>query len=121
MTSPMPSQSTLQEPEAPRPWRRTKRSRRTIGLIALLLAPAVALYALFVFAPLIQAAIFSLFKWNGLEPLDDFIGTANYAQVWADPAFHRALLNNIAIIAVSLLVQLPLALWIATLLTGRFR
>lgn len=102
----------------PRPGRA---ARRRLGLILLLLAPGVALYALFVFAPLVQAVAFSLFKWNGMEPLTDFVGTANYARVWTDPQFHRALINNVAVIAVSLLVQLPLALWIATLLTGGFR
>ena len=90
-------------------------------LIVVLLSPAIALYALFVFAPLVQAARFSLFKWNGLGPLEDFVGLENYANVWADPFFHTALLNNLAVIAVSLAIQLPFALWIATLLTGSFR
>ncbi|WP_194396269.1 carbohydrate ABC transporter permease [Microbacterium atlanticum] len=100
---------------------RRVRRRRRIGLVLALLAPAVALYALFVFAPLAQAAFYSVFKWNGIEPLTDFVGLANYLRAWTDSAFHRALFNNISVIGVSLLVQLPLALWIATLLTGRFR
>lgn len=102
--------------------RRTRgRDRKAMRLILFLLAPGVILYALFVFAPLVQAAVYSLFKWNGLTPLEDFVGIANYQQMAADPALQRALLNNISVIAVSLLIQLPLALWIATLLTGKFR
>ena len=124
MTSSPPTtaeRSTSEGDERARTSGRRRGARRGLGLILLLLAPGVALYALFVFAPLVQAAAFSLFSWNGLEPLTDFVGLANYARVWTDPAFHRALLNNVSVIAVSLLVQLPLALWIATLLTGGFR
>ena len=113
--------SAANKPIAPAPVRPRKSRRRPIGLVVALLAPGIALYALFVFAPLAQAAIFSLFKWNGIEPLTDFVGFTNYVRVWTDAAFHRALLNNVSVVAVSLLVQLPLALWIATLLTGRFR
>jgi raffinose/stachyose/melibiose transport system permease protein len=100
---------------------RSRRGRKNTRLIVFLLAPGAALYALFVFAPLAQAAVYSLFKWNGLGPLEDFVGFDNYTQLVRDPALHRAFFNNISVIAVSLLIQLPLALWIATLLTGKFR
>lgn len=99
---------------------RSRARRKKFSLIALLLLPAVALYVLFVFAPLAQAAFYSLFSWNGLGPLTDFVGLDNYARLIGDPALQRALLNNVSVIAVSLLVQLPLALWIATMLTGSF-
>lgn len=101
--------------------RRKAPARRTMRLVALFLAPGVLLYALFVIAPLVQAAIYSTFSWNGLEPLTDFVGRANYERLLSDAAFHRALLNNVAVIVTSLAVQLPLALWIATQLNGNFR
>jgi len=43
----------------------------------------------------------------------------NFAQVFANKVFFRALINTGLIIAVSLLVQLPLALAMAVLLAGR--
>jgi len=115
----MTPSATNAPPEA-RPVRRT-RPRRKWGLLTLLLLPGIALYALFVFAPLAQAAVYSLFSWNGLGPLTDFLGLANYQDLVSDPDVHRALFNNFSVIAVSVLIQLPLALWIATMLTGNFR
>ena len=44
----------------------------------LFLLPALALYLVFVLLPIVQAAYYSLFKWNGLQPLTDFIGLNNY-------------------------------------------
>ena len=45
--------------------------------IALFLLPALALYGVLVLLPIIQAAYYSLYKWNGLKPLTDFVGLAN--------------------------------------------
>ena len=45
-----------------------------LGTVALFLLPALLLYAIFVFIPIIQAAHYSLYDWNGLKPLTDFIG-----------------------------------------------
>ncbi|WP_082099609.1 carbohydrate ABC transporter permease [Demequina maris] len=116
----------IEEPERTRPPTRVRAAaqstRRRAGiLILLLLLPGLALYALFVIAPLAQATFFSFFNWNGLGDLGDPIGFANYERAWRDPMFHQALTNNVAVIGVSLAVQLPLALGLATLLTGRFR
>ena len=97
------------------------RRRRPLRTVLLFLAPGLALYALFVIAPLAQAIVYSLFRWNGMEPLTDLVGAENYRRLLGDASFHRALLNNVSVIAVSLAVQLPMALWIATLLNGQFR
>jgi raffinose/stachyose/melibiose transport system permease protein len=101
----------------PRPGRGP--GRRTA--IALFLAPALALYGVFVLFPIVQAVRFSLYKWNGLTPLTDFIGLANYQRALADPVFLGAVGHNVLIVVLSLVVQLPFALGLALLLNGRFR
>ena len=58
--------------------------------IALFLLPALLLYLVFVLVPIIQAAHFSLYKWNGLGPLDDFIGLTNYQVALASDLFWQA-------------------------------
>ena len=100
---------------------RPKRAQAPRYLVPLLLLPTVAIFGLFVMAPVVQAARYSLFQWNGLEPLTHFVGLDNYTRLLGDPAFRRALLNNLAVIVVAVGVQLPIALMIATLLTGRVR
>jgi raffinose/stachyose/melibiose transport system permease protein len=88
--------------------------------ITLFLAPALAIYLLFVLYPVVQAAHYSLVKWNGLTPLDDFIGLKNYADAVQNPLFQQAISNNVFIIVLSLLVQIPFSLMLAVLLNRRF-
>jgi len=89
--------------------------------ISLFLLPALALYLLFVLFPVIQAAHYSLFKWNGLQPLTDFIGLRNYATAFASSTFTTALSNNLLVIVLSLGIQIPFSLSLAVLLNRRFR
>lgn len=88
--------------------------------ISLFLLPALALYALFVLFPIVQAAHYSLFKWNGLEPLTNFIGLDNYVKAFNDKGFRTAVSNNLLVIVLSLAIQIPFALWLAVLLNRRF-
>ncbi|MBV9132160.1 MAG: sugar ABC transporter permease [Chloroflexi bacterium] len=98
-----------------------RRSRRVVQrwtTIVLLLLPASVLYVVFVLVPVVQAAFFSFFRWNGLGPLTDFIGFDNYARALSDGVFRGAIAHNFVIVALSLLIQLPIALGLA-LLVGR--
>jgi raffinose/stachyose/melibiose transport system permease protein len=78
--------------------------------------PALALFALFVVVPVIQAVRYSTYKWNGLGPMDDFVGFENYATALRDTIFTDAVMHNLIIIVLSILIQLPLGLAIALLL-----
>ena len=98
--------------------RARKRSRwLTIGL---LLLPALALYLVFVLFPIVQAAHYSLFKWNGLQPLTNFIGLKNYQVALSNDVFRAAVGNNLLVIGLSLAVQIPFSLALAVLLNRRF-
>jgi raffinose/stachyose/melibiose transport system permease protein len=101
-----------------RPLRARSRSGATI---ALFLLPALVLYAVFVLLPIVQAAHYSFYKWNGLTPLTDFVGVANYQRALADPTFIGAVSHNAIIVVLSLAVQIPFALGLALLLNRRFR
>jgi raffinose/stachyose/melibiose transport system permease protein len=90
-------------------------------MIGLFLLPALLVYGLFVLVPIAQAMWFSLFKWNGLGPLDDFIGLDNYVRAFNDSVFQMAAWHNTLIVLLSLFVQIPFALWLALLLNQRFR
>jgi raffinose/stachyose/melibiose transport system permease protein len=103
--------------------RRAQRARRTRRLvsIALFLAPALVLYTLLVIVPIFQAIRYSGYKWNGLSPLDDFVGLDNFKQAFQDDVFRGALRHNAIIVALSLLVQLPFALGVAMLVNARLK
>ncbi|WP_336923385.1 carbohydrate ABC transporter permease [Aquipuribacter sp. SD81] len=89
--------------------------------VALLVLPALALFLLFVVLPMVQAAYYSIYNWNGLEARDQIIGLGNYEQVLGDPEFRRAVWHNLVIVVLSIVVQLPLGLGIALLLNREIR
>jgi raffinose/stachyose/melibiose transport system permease protein len=100
---------------------RSRRNLRAWGIAGLFMLPALALYALFVLFPIVQAARFSLFDWNGLEALDQFVGLANFERALADPVFLGAVSHNAFIVILSLAVQIPFALGLALMLNRQFR
>jgi raffinose/stachyose/melibiose transport system permease protein len=93
------------------------RARWNKGLtIFFFLAPPFVLYVYLVIIPVVQAAYYSLYKWNGLGPLTDFVGLDNYVQLVNEPVFRSAFTHNWLIAFLSVLLQLPLALALALLL-----
>ncbi len=95
------------------------RSRVRWGKLATIvgfLLPAALVYSGLVLLPVAQASYFSFFRWNGLGPLEDFIGLSNYARALNDRVFRNALGNNLQLVGLSLLIQLPLALALALLI-----
>jgi raffinose/stachyose/melibiose transport system permease protein len=105
------------------PWLLARRSisdgRFTV--MVLFLPPTLLLFTLFVVLPIGEAAWYSGFNWNGFGRPTNWIGFDNYRFVLETRAFWLALRNNGLVIAVSLLIQLPLALTLALILAERFR
>jgi raffinose/stachyose/melibiose transport system permease protein len=92
-----------------------------LAVVVLFLPPALMLFTLFVVLPVGEAAWYSAFNWNGFGQPTNWVGLDNYRFVLETRAFWLALRNNGLIIAVSLLIQLPLALALALVLSERFR
>jgi raffinose/stachyose/melibiose transport system permease protein len=89
--------------------------------VVLFLPPALLLFTLFVVLPVAEAAWYSAYNWNGFGRPTNWIGLDNYRFVFETRAFGLALRNNVLIIAVSLAIQLPLAMALAILLAEKFR
>jgi len=88
----------------------------------LLLAPSLVLLALFVYLPIVQLAWDSLHSKPVAGARVVFAGADNFAAVLADPAFRKALLNNLIYAVATVVPSLTLALFFAIALTrsGRF-
>jgi len=56
-----------------------------------MVAPSMAILALFVLWPIVQSAYLSLFDWNLLSNKQQYIGLANYAAILGDSRFWNAL------------------------------
>ncbi len=92
-----------------------------LRVAVLFLPPAVLLFTLFVVLPVIEAGWYSVFNWNGFGHPTRFVGLGNYVAALQARPFLLALRNNALIIAVSLVVQLPLAMGLALSLARKFR
>ncbi len=95
--------------------------REAEPVLVLFLPPALLLFTVLVVLPIGEAGWYSFFDWSGYGLPTNFIGWRNFQLIARYPAFRTALGNNLLIIAVSLIVQLPLALWLATLVSERIR
>lgn len=71
----------------------------------LLLAPAVIVYGIFAFYPMLDVVRLSFVHWNGLTPTSQFAGLDNYRQIFTiDPVFWTALRNTLVWTVMSLVV-----------------
>jgi multiple sugar transport system permease protein/raffinose/stachyose/melibiose transport system permease protein len=89
--------------------------------ITLLSGPAILVFVAFVILPVFAAIYYGFYRWKGFGPPTDFIGLHNYKVILTDPEFHRAVLHNFEIVALSLLIQGPLAILLALLLNRKMR
>ncbi|HEY8577260.1 MAG TPA: sugar ABC transporter permease [Devosia sp.] len=90
----------------------------------LLLGPALIIYAVFAIWPMIDVVILSFQRWNGLDPAREFVGTANYVDIFTkDPVFWVAFKNTIIWTVLSVifppLIGLLLALGLNQPIFGR--
>ncbi len=102
--------------------RDAKRRRRFPWHLVVFLGPAVVLYTAFMVFPLFDSLRLSLFGAGG-SGLGQFVGLENYVRLlthseWA-PRFWGALQNNFVFFAIHMLVQNPIGLLLAVLLSSR--
>ncbi|KAA9107896.1 carbohydrate ABC transporter permease [Microbacterium rhizomatis] len=89
--------------------------------IALLVGPAVIFFVGFVIFPVLMAAYYGFFSWQGYGPATDFVGLKNYITILTDPTFLDALGHNGFIVVFSIVLQGPVAIFLALLLNRRMR
>jgi raffinose/stachyose/melibiose transport system permease protein len=112
-------------PQAPiRPAKRGKKKQSSVAhdralTLLIFLPPALLLFTLFVILPMGEAAWYSLYRWNGYGTPTEFIGLKNFQVLFNNSAFSQALINNGLIIFVSVLLQIPLAIWLAMMLANK--
>ncbi|HET6892688.1 MAG TPA: sugar ABC transporter permease [Pyrinomonadaceae bacterium] len=85
------------------------------------LPPALLLFTVFVTLPVVEAGYYGFFNWNGYGPPEKWVNFGNYIRALGDPIFHRALFNNLLVVLVSAIIQVPLALSVALLISDRTR
>ncbi|MBR3185738.1 MAG: sugar ABC transporter permease [Oscillospiraceae bacterium] len=84
------------------------------------LLPAVVLFIAYFLYPLIYVIVMSFYKWDAFHP-PEYRGFANYAALFKDLTFRRALGNNLTWAGVDMIVKVPLAMMMALILSKKIR
>lgn len=81
------------------------------------LAPALFLFVGILVAPIFVSGYYSLFDWKGFGP-KEFIGLSNYKELFSSKSigFMKAFWNACLLAFLSVVIQLPFALFLALLL-----
>ncbi len=87
--------------------------------IALFVLPALILFVLVCFIPIIQSVYYSMLKWDGIGAAK-FIGLSNYKELFITDAngmkFDGSIVNSLVMAAMMVVLQLPMALLLALVL-----
>jgi raffinose/stachyose/melibiose transport system permease protein len=95
-----------------------KRQRDVRIAAVLFLAPAIIILAMYILYPIIDSFSLSFMRWRGATPRSraTFTGLANWQKLITDLTFWSSFKNNIVIMFLSLLFQVPFAMGLATFL-----
>lgn len=90
--------------------------------ILIFLLPALVLFCGVLIAPIGASLYYSFFDWKGIGP-KTFIGLSNYRELFTSNAigFLKALRNSLLLAALSVFLQLPLALLLALTLGRKIK
>ncbi|MDF1478150.1 sugar ABC transporter permease [Leifsonia sp. H3M29-4] len=97
-----------------------RRRRRENWQAYLFLLPLALLFGGFTLWPIVASYVYAFFDWDGIGPLTQWIGLANFEEVLRDAAFWNAFWHSLAFSLAALLIEAPLALLLAILLDSAF-
>lgn len=115
----MPRSGRVGDSAAGRNGRRYARQPR--GRWILYLVPALAMFAVFTYLPVLLVLVLGFFDWNLISPVPTFVGLDNYVTLLTDGDFWTLILQTIFYIAVAIVGNfiLPLLLAALTLSVGQ--
>ena len=87
------------------------------SFMLLFLGLPLAIYAVFVISPFVQAFYYSMTDWSGFSKNMNFVGFDNYLALIHDPTFVKAVMNSIFLVIVLPPLVIVLSLTLATLVT----
>ena len=87
----------------------------------LFLIPSLAVFAVFMFYPLLYTFYLSFFEWNMVKSVKKFVGLNNYIAVFRDPNTFKILGNTLAYILVLLVLNFVLPYILSFILSAVIR
>jgi raffinose/stachyose/melibiose transport system permease protein len=92
----------------------TRRAQTRLGL--LLVLPVLIMTVVFFLYPMVSAVYYSVVDFDGIDPTPEFVGFANYVEMFTDPEVWHALSNNVIWIVIGTAAPMVIGLLIAVLL-----
>jgi raffinose/stachyose/melibiose transport system permease protein len=86
------------------------------ALVIFFVAPVFMLVLVFIAYPAGRAVYDSLYRWQGLSGARTFVGLENWRRLFSDPVILGCIWRNLALAAVSVFIEIPLAFAIALVL-----
>ena len=103
------------------PTRAARRRRRLtfdkVSFALVFLGVPLAVYAVLVLSPFVQAVYYSLTSWSGFDSSMTFIGLANYVNAFQDDVFTTSVRNSVTLVLVLPIVIIAIAIALASLVT----
>ncbi|MBF0289717.1 MAG: sugar ABC transporter permease [SAR324 cluster bacterium] len=87
----------------------------------LFILPALAIYLFYFILPIPTSFYFSLFNWDGISAVSNFIGFDNWVELFQDPIVWKSFGNNVILIFASILIQIPLGLMLGLLISSKLK
>jgi len=91
-----------------------KRKHETHKAAFVFLTPITILLVIYLFYPIIDTFITSGYRWNGISADRNFVGIGNWLTLLKDKSFWTAFKNNLIIMVLSICIQIPIGLALAT-------
>ena len=98
---------------------RKRKMERAAVIVGFLFVPMLLLIV-FTYVPLAEMIEFSFLKWDGISKNREFIGFANYKEVFTRPEYFKVLLTSVYYFVGSV-IQIVLALYFATVLNYKIK
>ena len=96
--------------------------KKNSNIAYLLIAPTYILFFLFFLLPLMYSFGLTFFEWNGYAPTKEFVGLANYVELFRDAKLFNALINTviytISTVILSVIVSLVLSYFMTDKVKG---
>lgn len=93
-----------------------KNRRDTAIAATVFLLPAILVILVFIVYPIIQSFMNSGYDWNGYSSNKQFVGLTNWTHLLTDMAFWGAFCNNLLVMVLSIVIQMPIGIALATFL-----
>ncbi|QOV21054.1 sugar ABC transporter permease [Blautia liquoris] len=89
-------------------------------IVLLFISPVIIGLSIFVYYPLIQTILGSLFEWMSYSPEHKWVGLHNYVSVFTNKGFGRILFNNSIYAVISVICQVGISMVLAACLEEMF-